>query len=190
MTTLLDLITLAKNRIDEVDTDTQIDNIIQEGINFAYMFKTAKLEPQFTSVTLAVTDGMITLPSDLMSIESISPALSETDYKKGQTLFVNAVDTTEYTIIYKQQRTALTTTSSVVTASDKLKYALVTYGCYAYQQYRKRQPMANVYLQEFQSIMQEMEFDSISNDEKEDLTEVKDAIFGTVTNDDTVIGEW
>jgi len=199
MTTLQDLITLAKNRIDEIDVDTQIDTIVQEGINYAYTFKTAKLEPQFASVTIAASGGTVTLPVDLLSIEKIIPALvSPTEYKKGLTLFVNALDedleagiaATNYTIVYKKQRTALASTSATVLASDRLKYLLVTYGCYTYQLYRKRQVAAQLYLDEFNNGVAEIEFDSVSSDSDTSSNEVTDAVFTTTTDDDVVIGNW
>jgi len=189
ITTLSDLVTLAKNRIDELDVDSQIDTILQEGINFAYVFKTGKLEKQFKIATLSPVSGIITLPDDFVKIEKIYPALSNSEYRKGLTIFVDTVDDTVYTITYESSRTSLSLTDTVV-ASNKLKYLLVTYGCFAYQQYKKRPQVANMYLSEFKDGMAELEYNNESDLLAETGDEVTDVIFANVIDDDTVVGEW
>lgn len=174
MKTLQNLIDLAKNRIDEVDVDTQIDTIIKEAINFAYIFKASKLEKQFSTNIGVVINGIVTLPDDMVNIEKITPALQGGEYKKGNTLFTNQDDGTTYTIVYAVNRTPLINTTQTVDCSDRMKYALVTYACYVYQEYRKRQQIASMYLGEYQSIISEIEFDSICDDS---VDAVKDVIF-------------
>jgi len=189
MTTLQNLVDLAKNRIDELDIDTQIDNIIQEGINFAYVFKTDKIEPEYSTTIGVVINGLVSLPSDLLSIEKITPSLNGDDKKKGLTLIVSEDDGTTFTIVYKASRSPLILTDTV-DCSDKLKYLLTTYGCYAYQQYRKRQPIAQIYLDEFNTGISEMEFDAVTSDLDTAPNEVTDAIFVATTDDNTVAGNW
>lgn len=160
---LKDIIDLTKNRVDEVDVDTQIDDIIRNAIIFAYMFKIPALDKLYSSSVVISINGLVELPEDLIRIETISPSLSDGEYRKGRTLFVKSTDGTAYSIVYEAKREVPTKDTDTIETTDELKYLMSTYACYVYNQYRKRSAVADMYLNEFNIGIQNIYNDSINN---------------------------
>lgn len=178
LNTFGDLLELAKNRIDEVDPDPQIDKIIKEGINHAYLFKIPKADKRLKTMTLTVNNGMVNIPSEVFRIEKFNPSLSGSDYRVGDTLFVDLKDGSTMTIIYEANREPLISEMETPEVSDRAKYLLSTYGCYAYHMHRKRANISMSFLREFQEGIDELESEYIVYNDSVEYDSVKDSIYG------------
>ena len=149
--TKLELVTAVKNIIDELDTDTQIDSIINSGIDFAYRYDLAKIDKRLSTSYLPVVNGMATLPSDMLSIESISPVLGTSDRIVGNAI-LTAQDTT-FTLIYSLVRDVLSDKDEL-DLNQGLINSVISYCCYMYYKYKKKLDVANQYIQEYENSKQ------------------------------------
>jgi hypothetical protein len=159
--TLLELLELTKNRIDETDPDSQIDIIVKNAINHAYLFDLSKKDKRFGKVYCPVVNGIATLPDDLLSIEGISPSLLTREKRKGNAIFSNRDVTFEIT--YAKVPTPLADTDSP-DLSNKYQYALTTYGCFAYFEYRKKVSVAEMFLNEYKMALSDWEDDDFGEE--------------------------
>lgn len=148
--TLKDIFDMTKRRIDETDTDeidTNLDNMIIDAINHSYIYELSKHDKRVTSAYIPVVNNIATLPDDIDYIEQISPALIFGERRIGNTI-LSARDIT-FTLIYSYIREPLSEMTDELEMSDKYKFLLSTYACYIYFQYRKKNQVADMYLNEY-----------------------------------------
>lgn len=141
-----DIYLLTLNRIDEETGDSQIESILKEAINKCYMMDLTRNDRRFVKDTFTSEDGMIFLPEDLDTIERITPALAEGEYRKGNVVFVSG---SSYTIVYTTVPQPLVNDTDIPDVSSKFFYCMSTYACYAYYMYKKKVELANMFLSEY-----------------------------------------
>lgn len=148
-----DILALAKKRC-RVDDITDFDDIIGSAINSAYIELKQKY-PLVATAAVSSVNKIVTLPSDCMDIISIDPVLYADEYRLGDNLILQQDNT--YTIVYSKVPAALTNTTDVPLLNKKFWYALSTYGCYAYYNFKKKHNEAAAYMQEYLSIINKVE---------------------------------
>lgn len=142
--TLKEIIDLTKNRINFVDPDEQVDGIILNAINHAYMFDLSKVEPSFNKAYVPVINGTAPLPDDLHSIEKISPSLLDSEYRKGNSIISDRSVTFE--VLYIVAPEPLVNDNDEPQLTLKSRYLLSTYACYEYFTFKKKSEVAQYYL--------------------------------------------
>lgn len=156
-----DIYLLTLDRVDEEAGDTQVDNIIKEAINHAYMKDIIKCDKRFTTATITVQDGIATIPDDCDSIEKITPALGAGEYRKGNTIFSGLADDATYSLTYVPSKIPMVENSDVPDCNSKFFYPMSTYACYAYFEFKKRNDVAQMYLMEYKDSITEPFDDNI-----------------------------
>lgn len=154
----LDIRTLAKNRIDELDLDPQIDVIVDNAINYAYQFIATRVEKK-TKTTKLAFGKIIDLPTDFFSLVYISNnnrELRQDEYElKGDKLIIKSIDVTgdiDITYVYFPELLKLDT--DLFEIKDMYAIATATYAHYSYMMYRKNPQVAQMLYNEFLSILQ------------------------------------
>lgn len=145
--TFKDILDITRNRIDEVDSSQQVDIIIKSAINDAYINELSKYDKRVSTANIPVINGTATLPDDIDSIESISPALIKGERRIGNVILSNR-DIVFY-IAYSYIREELINDNDELDMSNKFKILLSTYACYLYFEYRKKTNIADMFLNEY-----------------------------------------
>lgn len=143
----LQLRTSIKNFINETDTDEQIDSILNDAIQYAYK-DLSKIDRRVTSGRLIVRRGMITLPEDLLSIESITPALGNDFRKVGNTILTSKTGT--FNVIYTMARDTIGSDTEELDLHTDLFDAVILYGAVRYYDYRKKTEQSQWLMQQYE----------------------------------------
>lgn len=151
LNTFKDIIDLTLNRIDELEDtiDPQIEVIVKNAINQAYINDLSDIEKNPKVVVIESANGIVTLPSDLSVIESVSPPLAYGERRIGNVIFTNNLSATKYTICYTPLNKYMTLDDDVPNASDRAKYLLSTYACAEYFSYRKKPNIVAVFREQY-----------------------------------------
>jgi hypothetical protein len=146
--TFKEILDLSKNRIDELDSTTQIDEILKSAVNDAYINELSRHDKRINKAFIPVINGTATLPDDLDMVESISPSLVKGERRVGNVILSSR--DVMFTIIYSYIRETLVNDADVLDISDKFKMLLSTYACYLYFQYRKKTSIAQMFLNDYE----------------------------------------
>lgn len=143
-------LTLAKNRVDETDTDTQIDAILAAAMQKAWMRIKTKVLPDTATATLVPTTNYTALPADFYSLYNPKAAFMGYDYRiTGKTLWFELIPT-EIRIEYIKAPALLTEGLVEIDLPYPLVYAMTSYAAYTYFLHRKKESLAQGYLSEFE----------------------------------------
>lgn len=134
---------IAYNMIDEVDLDDQIAVIVQSAINKAYLDLCVK-DKRITITYVPIIRGVATLPDDIISVERITPNLSTDDKRVGNNIITDKTGT--FSLVYSYIREPLINDTDEPDLHLSLQYALATYACYKYFEYRKKTDVASTFL--------------------------------------------
>lgn len=145
--TFKDIVDLTKKRINETTTDEQVDTMVKEAVNHAYLYELSKLDPVITKTMCPAVNGSAVLPEDLEEIISVSPDLAYGERQLGRYLLSDRNIT--FTIVYKAIPEPLVNDDDVPELQSKYFYLLSTYACYAYFTYRKKSEAANLFMSEY-----------------------------------------
>lgn len=162
--TFEEILEITRNRIDETYEDAQVDNIIKNAINHAYLFDLSKIDPVFKTIEVTIQDGKAILPDDLRTIESIGREYKKGEYRKGKTFF-SPSNNEKIKITYSSVPERLSNNEDVPTISEDLQYLLSTKGCEVYFQHRKKNNLAIMYKDEYDQGKMEYQ---LLNDEPEE----------------------
>jgi hypothetical protein len=143
-----DIVDLTFNRIDETIPDDQITMIVKAAINHAYQSDLSKLDRRLTKAFCSVVDGVAELPDDIRTIIKITPKLEDGEYRIGNSIISDR--DVEFEILYTIAPGELVKDTDVPDISQRLWYLLSTYACYAYYSYRRKTPVAQGYMQEYE----------------------------------------
>lgn len=174
--TKTEILTTVKNRIDETDEDTQIDNIIETAFDYCYRRDLGKLDKRISTAYLPIINGVATLPEDLMDIEKITPSLGLTDRKVGNSILTDNTGT--FNLIYSYIRTAPGDTEEL-DMDETLQYLIVLYCCIAYYEYKKRAETTQLYLNKY-----EMKKRQYIEDMQSYMEEGTQDVYGTTGSDE------
>ena len=146
--TYADILTSIYNIIDEVDLDDQVTIIVKNAVNESYARLCAE-DVRLTKAYVPVINGVATMPTNLISIVKLTPALTNTDFVKGNSIVTNNTGTFE--LLYSYVREALDLDTDEPDLHDTLIGALVSFAHYKYFLHRKKADMAQLMLNEYNS---------------------------------------
>lgn len=153
-----DIQDIAYNMIDEVDLDEQVEIIVKSAINESYMSLCAR-DKRVQTAYVPIIMGVATLPEDIISVEKITPPLGQTDKRIGSNIITDKTGT--FSVLYSYVREPLVTDNDEPDLHLTLQYALATYACYKYFEYRKKESVASTFLTNYSMAI--MEFDNAFN---------------------------
>jgi hypothetical protein len=149
-----EIIDLTKNRIDETDVDEQIDSIIKNAINHSYLFDLSIKDQHVKTAYITPVNGIATLPSDILKIINISPALTKGEYRVGNVIVSNRE--VDFTVIYSVVPKPMVSDTDKPSISERYHYSMSTYACAEYYNFKKKtsnaQIMADMYLNEISKL--------------------------------------
>ena len=134
------------NNIDEVDYDEQIEIIVKNAINEAYIRLCAE-DVRLAKAYVPIVNGVATLPSNLISIVSTAPELGAKDYVVGNSIITNSTGIIE--VLYSYVRDRLVENTDEPDLHDTLQNALVSFAHYKYLLHRKKMNEAQMLLNEY-----------------------------------------
>lgn len=162
-----ELITLANNTVDETDYDEQIEAIIKNAINKAYI-DLSNVDLRVTKGYLPVINGIATIPTNCFKIVQTTPKLSNTDKVIGNSIITDKTGVIE--MLYSYTREPMIEDTDEPDLNTTLQYAIVSYACYKYFEHRKKIDVANSFLNNY---MQEVQsFNSDLDNSPESIVEV------------------
>lgn len=137
---------LAMNMIDETDVDTQVDIIVNNAINKAYA-DLCKKDIRLTRAYVPIINGIATLPTNFIKIESTKPSMSDNDKKVGNAIVTDKTGVIE--LLYAYVREALVNDLDEPDLHETLQRCLAYYACYKYFSYRKKPDIARLFLEDY-----------------------------------------
>ena len=138
--TKTEILTTVKNRIDETDEDTQIDSIIETAFDYCYRRDAGNLDKRLNQAFLPIVNGLATLPEDILNIEKLTPSLSGSDRRIGNSVITDKTGIFE--LIYSYVRPIPTDTEEL-DMDETLQYLIILYCCIAYYEYKKKNYIDN-----------------------------------------------
>ena len=146
---------MAKNLIDEIDEDSQIDIILKNAINFAYLNIATTIDKKVTTKEIPYSK-VTTLPEDFNTlIEAISgeEILNSLDYslKSNVMIFHKKYDTIN--LVYTKTIPPLSVDTDELQIDNRYCFACAMYGAYAYSVHRKRTELASLLLSDYNNIL-------------------------------------
>lgn len=145
---LRELINLTITKVDETN-DESLETIIKNAINYSLQNDMPKFFSNIQTSYSVVINGVAEIPSDMIKILKISPALSNSDRIVGNKIISNN-EGTMYTIIYEASYDALKEDLDEPQIPEYAQHLLVLYACYVYYTYKKKLPLAQQYYNEYQ----------------------------------------
>lgn len=142
---------LAYNIIDEIDEDSQIEIIVKNAINESYL-ELCKLDKRVTKAYIPIVRGMATLPTNCISVEKTTPRLSDGDKIVGNTIFSDKQGV--FDITYSYQREPMVSDTDEPEVNPELHYAMVLYAAYRYYEHRKKDNVAQMFLNNYMTKLQ------------------------------------
>lgn len=147
--TLKEILDLTKNRIDETDVDEQIDSLIKNAINHSYLFDLSIKDQHVKSAYVTPVNGVATLPSDILKVISISPALTKDEHRTGNSIISNR--DVDFTIIYSVVPKPMISDTDKPIVSERYHYCMSTYACAEYYNFKKKTQNAQLMLRMYQN---------------------------------------
>lgn len=135
----------AKNLIDEVEQDTQIDIILKNALNEAYT-ELSTIDKQVRTTYIPVINGKATFPLDIVKVVNISP--SDSNAKLEGNAYYTSSDGI-ITLDYVATREPLVLETDEIILNKQLQYAMTLYGAYRYYQHRRKTDIANMFLNNY-----------------------------------------
>lgn len=159
-----ELMLLTQNRMSDSTGDEESVAVIKSAINQSYMIDICTVAPVLVSAIVPTINGLVTLPSDCINIVSLSPSLIDGEKRVGNYIVTKRAVT--FTVIYSAVPTPLVDDTDVIDLSDRYTYMMSTYGVYAYYTYRKKEAAASMFLNEYETLLSKIKFETT-----EDITE-------------------
>lgn len=153
--TFKEVLDMARNIIDEIDTDPQIDVILKSAINYAYLNIVNTIDKKSKTVEIPYSK-VYTLPKDCNSIVDIFSGdyiLSMLDYsvKSNAVIFHKKYEV--LTLLYTRTINILKADGDILDLDDRYGFACAMYGAYAYSVHRKRVELASVLLSDYNNLL-------------------------------------
>lgn len=168
-----ELLEITKNKIDETFEDEQIDIIIKDAINSAYLSDLSRIDPTFKTSVAVIVNGVARLPSNMHFIEKLDRELEAGEYIKGKSLF-SPKEEEQIGITYAVIPEKLIEDEDEPTISESLQNLLITNACYEYFKHRKKNSVARLYQESY--MLQKAEFEESNN--SSGLTESVQDVYG------------
>lgn len=147
---------LVNNIIDETDYDEQVDIIVKNAINYAYLTIASKIDKRSETVDLVYTK-VYKLPKDcntVIDIFSDDYVLSSTDYSvKSDSIIFHNKEHLNLKLLYSKNISPLINETDILEIDDRYCFACAMYGAYAYSVHRKRIELAGLLLSDFNRLI-------------------------------------
>lgn len=153
-----ELVDLTNNTIDETDFDEQIETIVRNAINKAYL-DLSNIDLRITRAYIPVINGVANIPNNCCKVIKTTPELDKDDRIVGYSIVTPREGVIE--MLYAYTREPMIEDLDEPDLNTTLQYALTTYACYRYFEHRKKIEVANSflnnYMQEIQSFNNDLE---------------------------------
>ena len=164
-----ELVDLSYNTIDETDYDEQVESIVKNAINKAYL-DLSNIDKRVARTYVPIINGVATIPNNCNKIIKTTPKLTFEDKIIGGSIITDKEGVIE--LLYSYTREPMIEDTDEPDLNITLQYALSTYACYKYFEYRKKMDVASGFLNNF---MQEVNsFNSNMDNTPERIVEVGD----------------
>lgn len=153
--TFKEVLDMARNIIDEVDVDSQIDVILKNAINYAYLNISNTVDKKSKTIEIPYSKVYV-LPIDCNSIIDIFSGdyiLSMLDYSVKSDAIIFHKKHNPMTLLYTKTITPLKTDGDILDVDDRYGFACAMYGAYAYSVHRKRIELASLLLSDYNNIL-------------------------------------
>jgi hypothetical protein len=152
--TFKEIVDMVKRRINETELDTQLDALVKDAVNYAYIYEIPRYDKRIDTARIPSINGACVLPDDVDTIIQITPELQYGEKRVGNVLLTKR--DIMFTIAYSIIREQLVNDTDVLDLSLKFQYLLTTYACYMYWQFKKKTGIANSYLEQYQLAVQRL----------------------------------
>lgn len=153
---LSEVLKITNDLIDETDIDEQIESIIKNAINYAYLIIASKIDRRSISKELTYSK-FIKVPNDFVSVIDMlggDEILTSDDYSiKGDTIIFHTKRFSSVTMIYNKTTLPLVNPTDILDIDDRYCFACAMYGAYAYSVHRKRTELASILLSDFNNLI-------------------------------------
>lgn len=151
-----EVITLTNNIIDEVDYDEQIESIIKNAINYAYLTIATKIDKRSEIIDITCSK-IVKLPSNCNSVIDIFAddyILSSSDYSiKSDNIIFHNSDFSTLKLLYNKNISPLVNNDDILEIDDRYCFACAMYGAYVYSIHRKRIELAGLLLSDYNRLL-------------------------------------
>ena len=167
--TLKDIVNLTIKSLKIKQDDVNSIALIKNAINKAYI-DLSNIDKRVSRAYIPIINGVATLPNNLNKIIKTNPKLTFLDYTVGNSIITDKEGVIE--LLYSYTREPMIEDTDEPDLNITLQYALSTYACYKYFEYRKKMDVASGFLNNF---MQEVNsFNSNMDNTPERIVEVGD----------------
>lgn len=152
-----EVLDMTRNIIDEVDVDEQIDVIIKNAINFAYLNIINKIDKKSETIDV-VYSKIYKLPSNCNSIIDIfsgDNVLSYVDYSVKSDVIIFHKKFDNLKLLYTKSVAPLVLDTDVLEIDDRYCLACAMYGAYVYSIHRKRIELASILLSDYNNLIKD-----------------------------------
>lgn len=140
------ILDLAYNIIDEVDEDEQIEIIVKNAVNEAYR-ELSKIDKRISTAYVPVIMGTATLPDGCLQIIQCTPQLDSNDKLIGNAIITSKTGILE--MVYAVAPDDLEQDEDEPELNVYLHEALSLYAGYKYMLHRKKETMAQQFLNRY-----------------------------------------
>lgn len=154
---LKDVIYLVNNIVDETDYDIQVETIIKNAINYAYLTIASKIDRRSELIDITYSK-VLKLPKDCNSVIDIlcgNDVLSQVDYslKSDSIIFHSDRYKTGLKLLYNKNISPVTSETSELDIDERYCFACAMYGAYAYSIHKKRIELASLLLSDYNNLI-------------------------------------
>lgn len=153
--TFKDILDMARNIVDEVDEDEQVDVILKSAINYAYL-NIITLVDKKSKVVDVTYSKIYTLPDDFFSIIDVfsgDEVLSPLDYSLKSNVIIFHKKYDNIKLLYTNTTEPFVNDTDEFGLDDRYGLACAMYGAYVYSVHRKRIELASVLLSDYNNIL-------------------------------------
>ena len=140
------ILDLAYNIIDEVDEDEQIEVIVKNAVNEAYR-ELSKIDKRISTAYVPVIMGTATLPDECLQVIQCTPKLDGNDKLIGNSIITSKTGILE--MVYAVAPDDLEQDEDEPELNVYLHEALSLYAVYKYMLHRKKETMAQQFLNRY-----------------------------------------
>lgn len=153
---LKDTVYLVNNIIDETDYDIQVETIIKNAINYAYLTIVSKVDKRSELAELTYSK-IVKLPKNcntVIDIISGNNVLSKVDYTiKSDNIIFHNNRYNDLKLLYNKNINPVVNDEDVLDIDERYCFACAMYGAYAYSIHKKRIELASLLLADYNNLL-------------------------------------
>lgn len=153
---LQEVLELTNNIIDETDYDQQIETIVKNAINFAYLTIANKIDKKSELIPISYSK-VVKLPTNCTSVIDVISGdyvLSNIDYSiKSDSIIFHTKEYSDLKLLYNKNIAPLINGTDTLDIEDRYCFACAMYGAYVYSVHRKRIELASLLLSDYNNLL-------------------------------------